>query len=108
MKNRQRNKLLKQAYDYLQRYRIEAPEYPKWDRRELYRFPDDWGASVILGDGSHGLEVAVLNFFEGGSKLYWELNPSTYICTDPIGYLDENGLREVLVRIFNLAVKYYV
>lgn len=102
MNNRQRIKLLKQAYNYLQHYRVAPPELFVYDRREVYRFPNDWGASVIQGDGAHGLEVAVIMWFDE-PVVHFELDPATYICRDPLGYLDENGLREVLVRIYNLG-----
>ncbi|MBF7122786.1 hypothetical protein ITQ95_09395 [Pediococcus pentosaceus] len=64
-----------------------------------YRFPNDYGASLIYGPGSYGLELAVLDFSVNpdGDLIY-----NTPITDDVLGYLTWKQVVDVLVGIKRL------
>lgn len=69
----------------------------------LFRFPNDYGASVVKHYGSYGhdrdlWELAVL-VFDGDM---WELTYDTEITDDVEGYLTDQDVLELLERIRNL------
>lgn len=69
----------------------------------LFRFPNDYGASVIKHYGSYGhdrdlWELAVLVFDDD----MWELTYDTEITDDVEGYLTDQDVLELLERIRNL------
>ena len=71
--------------------------------RAVYKFDNGYGASVICNPGSYGydqglMELAVIVFCGNGYDLTYD-TPITY---DVIGYLDENGVDEVLGAISRL------
>lgn len=70
----------------------------------LYKFPNNYGASVIRNDFSYGgdnglWELAVLTCNEDGG---WYLCYTTEITDDVIGYLTENDVELLLDRIEQL------
>lgn len=70
----------------------------------LYKFPNNYGASVIRNDFSYGgdnglWELAVLTGNEYGG---WYLCYTTEITDDVIGYLTENDVELLLDRIEQL------
>lgn len=69
-----------------------------------FRFPNDYGASVIKHNASYGyeqdlFELAVLSFHDKGEG---DICYSTEITSDTIGWLDNDEVLELLERIKNL------
>ena len=67
-------------------------------RMVRYRFPNGYGASVIEGEKSYGLELAVLEF----SKSEYGDTASEFT-DDVIGFIDDKELDEILERISRLG-----
>ena len=69
-------------------------------RMVRYRFPNGYGASVIEGEKSYGLELAVVEF-----KIYISLKRDTAseFTDDVIGFIDDKELDEILERISRLG-----
>ena len=72
----------------------------------LFRFENNYGASVIKHDGSYGRwhdlwELAVVKF-TGESNEEWNLCYETEITDDVIGELDDGDVRDLLDRIRGL------
>lgn len=72
--------------------------------QRLYRFDNDYGASVICHRGSYGYdqglwELAVIRFTHGDSYV---LDYSTHITDDVIGHLTPSEIDETLVKIQEL------
>lgn len=70
----------------------------------VYKFPNGYGASVISGsytysDAESPFEVAVLRFDNKGG---WDIVYDTSVTEDTIGYLDLDGVYDVLAEIFAL------
>jgi hypothetical protein len=68
--------------------------------QRLYRFDNNFGASVVQHSGSYGYadgqwELAVLDY--RGER--WELTYDTPITDDVIGWLPESEVQALLVRI---------
>ena len=81
----------------------EVPIHPtdKGARWRLYGFPNGWGASVVSGYFSYGgpsglWELAVTEGLRG------DLSYDTPITDDVIGWLDEDAVEEILIRISEL------
>ena len=73
--------------------------------QRLYRFDNGYGASVIRHSGSYGndkglWELAVIRYTDGDKYV---LDYSTPITDDVIGYLDEDEIIALLVRIGALS-----
>lgn len=64
-----------------------------------YRFPNDYGASLIYAPGSYGLELAVLNFSINPEG---ELVYNTPITNDVLGYLTWEQAVKALIKIKRL------
>ena len=67
------------------------------NERTRYKFPNAFGASVIHGIVSYGLEVAVLEYEDDGS---WHITYDTDLTNDVIGHVED--LESVLDLIFEL------
>lgn len=74
----------------------------------LFRFENNYGASVIKRYGSYGFEddlfeLAVIKF-DKPSKLYgsWHFTYDTSITSDVIGYLTNNDVLRYLIKIQRL------
>lgn len=66
------------------------------DFQTIYKFPNDYGASVIHSFMSYGLELAVL-YFDGDTP---HISNSTPITNDVIGYIpDQEELTKLLDQI---------
>ena len=63
-----------------------------------YRFPNGYGASVIEGEKSYGVEIVVLEFSESE---YGDI--ATEFSDDVIGFIDDEELDEILERISRLG-----
>ena len=66
------------------------------DFQTIYKFPNDYGASVINSFMSYGLELAVL-YFDGDTP---HISTDTPIANDVIGYIpDQEELTKLLDQI---------
>ena len=65
----------------------------------FYRFPNGYGASVIYGKHTYGLEVAVI-WFIPQTEVDWKITYNTPLTDDVIGYVED--LDEVLKSIKEL------
>ncbi|EHC6275940.1 hypothetical protein JR552_001799 [Listeria monocytogenes serotype 1/2b] len=72
-----------------------------FNEQTLYKFPNNYGASVILGHFTYGLELAVISFTGDD----WDLDYSTPITNNVIGHLEEDSLKRVLEAIYYLPPK---
>ena len=74
--------------------------------QKLYRFENEYGASVIKGEGTYGFseglwELAVIRF-TGKDMDSFDIVYDTPITGDVIGYLTETEVNDLLTRIENL------
>ena len=67
-------------------------------RMVRYRFPNGYGASVIEGEDSYGLELLVLEFSESEYG-----DTASEFTEDVIGFIDDEELDEILERISRLG-----
>jgi hypothetical protein len=67
----------------------------------LWRFPNGYGASVIEGYGSYGIELAVIEWTGEGFD-DWGLTYTTPVTDDVLGHLDPAALIETLRDIRDL------
>ena len=72
----------------------------------LFRFDNNYGASVIKHSGSYGYkedlwELAVIKFYGDGIH-DWNLNYETPITDDVIGWQTDEGIRNLLQQIKEL------
>ena len=72
----------------------------------LFRFPNNYGASVIKHGGSYGhrqdlWELGVIKF-DSERTDDWNLTYDTPITDDVIGYLDDIGVKNLLKEIMEL------
>mgnify|MGYP006299903673 CR=1 FL=1 len=70
----------------------------------VYKFPNGYGASVISGnytytDAESPFELAVLRFDKKGG---WDIVYDTPVTEDTVGYLDLDGVYDVLSEIYLL------
>ncbi|EMF2334185.1 hypothetical protein V2W83_002043 [Listeria monocytogenes] len=72
-----------------------------FNEQVLYKFPNNYGASVILGPYTYGLELAVIYFSNGN----WDIDYDTPITSDVLGHLDKERLKQALEDIYNLPIK---
>jgi hypothetical protein len=80
----------------------EAGDY-RPNNQILFKFPNEYGASVIQGEHSYGgnrglFEIAVIKF----TGEDWNITYDTPITEDVIGYLESNEVVEILKQIFDL------
>ena len=88
------------TYDKYKDYEVESFGKGQW----RFRFENNYGASVIKHFGSYGygedkFELAVLIFDENGNS---SLSYNTPITDDVIGWLNNDGVLELLEKIKNL------
>lgn len=67
----------------------------------LWRFSNGYGASVVEGLGSYGIELAVIEWTGEGYD-DWGLTFSTPVTDDVLGWLDPTALVETLRNIRDL------
>lgn len=72
----------------------------------LFRFENNYGASIIKHSGSYGhnddlWELGVVKFY-GDDKYDWNLNYETPITDDVIGWQTDEQIRDLLKRIKEL------
>jgi hypothetical protein len=67
-----------------------------WGANQMvFRFPNGYGASVIHGTGTYGVELAVTKY-DGD---HYELCYDTHVTNDVIGHLEQDSLIETLRAI---------
>ena len=66
------------------------------DIQVVIKFPNNYGASIIYSYGSYGVELAVIHY---NSKGAWNIDYTTHITNDVIGYLDKEELLKALQEI---------
>lgn len=71
---------------------IVAIEETFTSQQLVFRFPNDYGASVITGAGAHGLEMARILFVDEEAVEY-------NICEEPFGWLTNEQLNKMLHNI---------
>jgi hypothetical protein len=76
-------------------YIKEHPSYAMMEQT-FYEFPNGYGASVIHGEYSYGLEAAVIRWHNNT----WEFDYNTRVAHGVMRYIDD--LDEVLEQIYNL------
>lgn len=67
--------------------------------QRLYRFENDYGASVVNNWASRGTEMAVIKWDDDDFGLVYD----TPITGDVINYMDEDEVQETLRRISSLT-----
>lgn len=77
-----------------------------WDDQRVYRFDNDFGASIIYHQGSYGyeqglIELAVIRWKEDGTN--WWLTYDTEITDDVIGYLSQQEAKDILQKIKEIS-----
>ena len=97
-------------YEGFENYLLEREDRSigyKYERiHYIFKFDNNYGASVVKGYGSYGYEddrweLAVILFNPGGSERY-DLVYNTPITDDVLGYLTDEGVREILQQIKEL------
>lgn len=73
----------------------------------IYRFPNNYGASVVCHGGSYGghdglFEMAVI-YFNGLSDYDWTINYSNPITTDVMGFLSSKEVSAKLYLVKSLS-----
>jgi len=66
--------------------------------RLVFRFPNGYGASVVQGPGTYGMELAVIRFFSEDNDDF-DLVYDTPITADVLGWLTEDDLVRTLKSI---------
>ncbi|EAC3320606.1 hypothetical protein AFT78_15305 [Listeria monocytogenes] len=82
-------------------YAINNKNENFFNEQILYKFPNNYGASVISGPFTYGLELAVIYF----SNKNWDIDYDTPITNDVLGHLNKESLKQALEDIYNLPIK---
>ena len=87
--------------------KTHKPNFGPVDKQWLFRFPNDYGASVVINDCSYGhenglFELAVIKYQDNEWEEEWEIDYSTPITNDVLGYLRSKDVMEYLYQIKNL------
>lgn len=77
------------------------PNPPNGGTQIIYRFTNDYGASVVSNVLSYGMELAVLRF-TGPDITDYKLCYESPITQDVIGHLNPQDLENILIRISQL------
>jgi len=88
--------LIDQKYHKFIVYAGQRPYTP--GEQVIVRFPNGYGASIIKGLGTYGLELAVLKF-TGSNPYDFDLIPYVPVTEDVLGYLDSRTLNRALKKI---------
>ena len=80
----------------LKAFIIETEETTQY-RQLVFRFPNDYGASVVTGAGGNGIEMARILFMY---KVFMYKGHSEFvICEEPFGWLTNEELNTMLFNI---------
>ncbi|EAG3294121.1 TPA: hypothetical protein IQB36_001829 [Listeria monocytogenes] len=82
-------------------YAINNKNENFFNEQILYKFPNNYGASVVSGPFTYGLELAVIYF----SNKNWDIDYDTPITNDVLGHLNKESLKQALEDIYNLPIK---
>ncbi|EAW7167941.1 hypothetical protein FG264_14540 [Listeria monocytogenes] len=82
-------------------YAINNKNENFFNEQILYKFPNNYGASVVSGPFTYGLELAVIYF----SNKNWDIDYDTPITNDVLGHLNKESLKQALEEIYNLPIK---
>lgn len=85
-----------------EKFAVQNPNDVDLPDQTMYRFDNKRGASIVFHRGSYGyeqglLELAVATWSKDGSE--WDIDYSTDITRDVVGYLNEQQASELLQRI---------
>ena len=82
------------------KYADYIKDHPSYSTVEqtFYEFPNGYGASVIFGISTYGLEVAVIKWDKDSDD--WQIDYTTPITDDVVGYVEDLDL--VLGEIYDL------
>ena len=88
----------KLEYDEFKKYEIQPKVKGQW----IFRFENNYGASVVKRFGSYGydkdlFEMAVIRFFDDSNNFY--ITYKTSIARNVIGYLNNNEVIQYLREI---------
>lgn len=81
--------------DYIKEHPIQLTV-----EQTLYEFPNGYGANVIYGEYTFGLEVAVIKWNKNDNT--WDIDYSTRVTNDVISHVEELDL--FLDKIYDLTV----
>ena len=82
----------------LKAFMSQGEEYESYNQL-IFRFPNDYGASVVYGPGTYGVELGKL-FFDDDHKP----DDVDYILTEePTGYLESDELNTLLNEIKSIG-----
>lgn len=70
----------------------------------IFKFDNEYGASVVKHDFSYGIELAVIKY-EGDGDYDWEIDYKTPITDDVVGHLNIDTLNETLKLIKELPIE---
>ncbi|EKP0324054.1 hypothetical protein AAF803_000495 [Listeria monocytogenes] len=82
-------------------YAINNKNENVFNKQILYKFPNNYGASVVSGPFTYGLELAVIFF----SNENWDIDCDTPVTNDVLGHLNKESLKQALEDIYNLPIK---
>lgn len=87
-------------------YQYTAKNAPN-NRQAIFKFPNGYGASLIQSKWSYGgndglFEIAVLSW---NTDDEYDIDYSTPVTDDVIGYLSKEDVIDILQQIFNLPEK---
>ncbi|HAO5608260.1 TPA: hypothetical protein IP790_000707 [Listeria monocytogenes] len=82
-------------------YAINNKNENFFNEQILYKLPNNYGASVVSGPFTYGLELAVIYF----SNKNWDIDYDTPITNDVLGHLNKESLKQALEDIYNLPIK---
>ncbi|MGJ6674833.1 hypothetical protein ACSDN3_14655 [Listeria monocytogenes] len=82
-------------------YAINNKNENVFNKQILYKFPNNYGASVISGPFTYGLELAVIFF----SNENWDIDYDTPVTNGVLGHLNKESLKQALEDIYNLPIK---
>lgn len=79
-------------------------DFDKDNIHYIWKFPNNYGASVVKRKGSYGFEkgffeLAVIKYNKKGK---WYIDYDTYITNDVLGWLTEDSVNSLLDEIMEL------
>lgn len=91
-------KIIEEFKDYIINHKGTTPIF---NLQHVYRFPNNYGASVVSGPYTYGIELAVILFDNEDCHIIYD----TPITNDILGYLNEVSLKRALEDIYNLPIR---
>ncbi|EJE1078073.1 hypothetical protein M4H08_001910 [Listeria monocytogenes] len=91
-------KIIEDFKDYIINHKGPTPIS---NLQQVYKFPNNYGASVVSGPYTYGIELAVILF----DNEDWHIVYDTPITNDVLGYLNEASLKRALKDIYDLPIR---